>query len=312
MTSTQDTAGHPDVTEISELVEGVLAPDRTVSVREHLDDCALCADVRAALEEIRCSLGTLPGPVRMPADVAGRIDAALAAEALLSASDSGTAPAPTSAPAPAMGATHTSATTRRRRTDVSRETSPSSAATGERSAGAAGSHPARRTGSTGPGRDGRATPRSRAARRRTLALGTVLAAGALGIGVLLTQPFQEDPASPAAASFSGRPLDQQVTGLLTEAGRSQESSPQPRTMIRPAVEVPSCIRAGIARTEDAVAAQKGRFDGKDAYLVLLPDPEADSRVTAYVVDASCIRESSAGKETEGDVLLKRSYARSSD
>jgi hypothetical protein len=140
----------------------------------------------------------------------------------------------------------------------------------------------------------------------------VLAAGALGIGVLLTQPFQEDPATPAAASFSGRPLDQQVTGLLAEAGRSEKSSsPQPRTMIRPAVEVPSCIRAGIARTEDAVAAQKGRYDGKDAYLVLLPDPEADSRVTAYVVDASCIRESSTGKKTKGDVLLKRSYARSS-
>lgn len=309
MTSTKDTAGHPDVTEISELVEGVLAPDRTVSVREHLDDCSLCADVQAALEEIRCSLGTLPGPARMPADVAGRIDAALAAEALLSAAGSGTEPVP--APASTAGVTHTSATTHRRPTDVSRETSPSSPAPGERSGGTAGSHPARRTGSTGPGRDGRTAPRSRAVRRRTLALGAVLAAGALGIGVLLTQPFQEEPASPAVASFSGRPLDQQVTGLLAEAGRSEESSsPQPRTMIRPAVEVPSCIRAGIARTEDAVAVQRGRYDGKDAYLVLLPDPEAGSRVTAYVVDASCIRESSTGKETKGDVLLKRSYARS--
>ncbi|MGW0602465.1 anti-sigma factor family protein [Streptomyces sp. NPDC002640] len=311
MTSTKDTAGHPDVTEISELVEGVLAPDRTVSVREHLDDCALCADVLAALEEIRCSLGTLPGPVRMPADVAGRIDAALAAEALLSASGNGTA----TAPAPTVGTARTSAThPRRRPTDVSRETSPPSPAPvpGGRSGGAAGSPPARRTGPTGPGRDGRSSTRPGAARRRTLTLGAVLAAAALGIGVLLTQPFQEDPAPPTAASFSGRPLDQQVTGLLAEAGRSEESSsPQPRTMIRPAVEVPSCIRSGIARTEDAIAAEKGRYDGKDAYLVLLPDPKADSRVTAYVVDASCIRESSAGKETKGDVLLKRSYARSS-
>ena len=86
MTST-DTAGHPEVTEISDLTEGLLPPSRTADVRRHLDDCALCADVYASLEEIRGMLGTLPGPSRMPADVAERIDAALAAEALLNATE---------------------------------------------------------------------------------------------------------------------------------------------------------------------------------------------------------------------------------
>ena len=85
MTSTTDTAGHPDVAEISDLTEGLLPPSRTADVRRHLDGCALCADVYASLEEIRGLLGTLPGPPRMPADIAGRIDAALAAEALLNA-----------------------------------------------------------------------------------------------------------------------------------------------------------------------------------------------------------------------------------
>ncbi|MFE4645751.1 anti-sigma factor family protein, partial [Streptomyces sp. NPDC056730] len=85
MTSTTDTAQHPDVSEISDLAEGLLSPSRSAAVRSHLDGCALCADVHDSLEEIRGLLGTLPGPPRMPADVAERIDAALAAEALLDA-----------------------------------------------------------------------------------------------------------------------------------------------------------------------------------------------------------------------------------
>ena len=87
MTTTTDSAGHPDVAEISDLTEGLLSPARTSEVRRHLDGCELCADVHASLEEIRGLLGTLPGPPRMPADVAGRIDAALAAEALLDSHD---------------------------------------------------------------------------------------------------------------------------------------------------------------------------------------------------------------------------------
>ena len=82
MTSTTDTdREHPDVAEISDLTEGLLsavphrgrapAPRRVRALRRRL----------ASLEEIRGLLGTLPGPHRMPADVAGRIDAALAAEA---------------------------------------------------------------------------------------------------------------------------------------------------------------------------------------------------------------------------------------
>ena len=72
MTSTTDMAGHPDVAEISDLAEGLLPPARSTELRRHLDDCELCADVYTSLEEIRGLLGTLPGPPRMPADVAGR------------------------------------------------------------------------------------------------------------------------------------------------------------------------------------------------------------------------------------------------
>lgn len=301
MTATKDTAGHPDVTEISDLAEGVLAPDRTASVRGHLDDCVLCADVLSALEEIRCALGTLPGPVRMPAEVSGRIDAALAAEALLSASGTTSAASPEELD---LGAA--------RAADVSRETERGAV----RPTGRAGSRPSNRKPATavGPGRPGETRPRTRTTRRRSLALGAVLVAAALGVGVWVTQPFQTDTPSATAATFSGQPLQQRVTGLLDEADMSTQSSasPQPRTLVRPAVEVPACVRAGIGGQAEPLAAQRGRFQEKDAYLVVLPDASKDSQVTAYVVDASCITQASSGKETEGDVLLRRSYARSSN
>ncbi|MFE5208866.1 hypothetical protein [Streptomyces sp. NPDC056600] len=153
----------------------------------------------------------------------------------------------------------------------------------------------------------------RTSRRRSLALGAALAVAALGIGVWVTQPFQTDTPPSTAATFSGQPLQQRVSGLLDEADLStQSSSPQPRTLVRPAVDVPTCVRAGIGGDTEALAAQRGRFHEKDAYLVVLPDPAKDSRVTAYVVDASCITQASSGKETKGDVLLRRSYARSSN
>ncbi|MEU0100807.1 hypothetical protein ABZ174_20205, partial [Streptomyces sp. NPDC006267] len=82
VTSTADTAQHPEVSEISDLTEGLLPPSRAVEVRQHLARCDLCSEVQGSLEEIRGLLGTMPAPEPMPEDIAARIDAALAAEAL--------------------------------------------------------------------------------------------------------------------------------------------------------------------------------------------------------------------------------------
>ncbi|MFD8661630.1 anti-sigma factor family protein, partial [Streptomyces globisporus] len=81
MTPTADTAQHPEVSEISDLTEGLLAPSRTAEVQQHLAQCDLCSEIRDSLEEIRGLLGTMPDPEPMPEDIAARIDAALAAEA---------------------------------------------------------------------------------------------------------------------------------------------------------------------------------------------------------------------------------------
>ncbi|MER7493727.1 hypothetical protein ABT033_14085 [Streptomyces pharetrae] len=320
MTSTTDTAGHPDVTEISDFTEGLLPPARSIDVRRHLDECAVCADVHASLEEIRSLLGTLPGPPRMPAEVAGRIDAALAAEALLNASapelpepseesaegeesDAGEPVAANPAPSHAPGTG----------THVSRETVTAA----DRPAGQA------RASSTGPGRKGR----KHGGRRRAAVLGAVLSAAALGLGSVLwtsltgTQPDTpaQERQNTAADTFAEGRLEAQVADLLAQRqhtrkgsrtpGGGVESAPAsggPRVLQQPAAEIPECVQRGIGRDEDALATEEGVYEGTDALLVVLPEASDPARVTAYIVQSTCVDQPSAGP---AKVLLEQTYKR---
>ncbi|MDX3520997.1 hypothetical protein [Streptomyces scabiei] len=303
MTSTTDTAGHPDVAEISDLSEGLLPASRTNHLRQHLDECPLCSDVYASLEKIRGLLGTLPGPPRMPDDVAGRIDAALAAEALLNAGPQGqeATAEPASAGVSRTGREEDTA-------HVSRETSP----TVDRPAG----HP---RASTGPGRTGK-----RRFRRPTTVIGAVFAIAALGFGTVIVRSGGEsdgpgrETVTAASTTFSGVKLEKRVQALLGENSTGTERSPSKEafgtatspdksrnTVLK--AEVPSCIARGIGDVTGVIASEPGTYRGADAYLVLLPDGADDSRVTAYVVDASCVGRAA---EPAGDVLLKQSYPRS--
>jgi len=299
VTSTTDTAGHPDVAEISDLTEGLLPASRTADVRRHLDECELCSDVHASLEEIRGLLGTLPGPPRMPADVAGRIDAALAAEALLQA----TAPEAVNGPAPVESA------------HVSRETSP----TADRPAGHA------RPSTAGPGRK----ERTRNGRRRIAVLGTVFTVAALGFGSVLLSTLDDGKSSgtsaqgqtsPSADTFSTSGLEKQVSDLLTQKGSASggsraphtsvgaqdvPGSGDPRILVTP--DVPPCIQKGINSSGSPLVTEDGIYKGTDALLVVLRDPSDSTRVTAYVMDASCVKSAPSGT---ADVLLKRSYTHS--
>lgn len=305
MTSTTDMAGHPDVAEISDLSEGILPPSRSTDVRRHLDDCELCADVYASLEEIRGLLGTLPGPPRMPADVAGRIDAALAAEALLNATEPEAAKEPASVGAPRSASEDDSGA------HVSHETSTPA----DRPAGRP------RSSTTGPGRKGR----TRNGRRRIAVLGTVFTVAALGLGsVLLSSLGDNKPPhdtaggrqTTAADTFSEGKLQKQVTDLLAES-QSEEGGDSrtplgaatapgtnhPRVLREPTV--PGCVRDGIGRKDAALAVENGTYQGKKAMLVLLPNASDATRVTAYIVDATCVDHQAS--TARGKVLLERSY-----
>ncbi|MFE4060359.1 hypothetical protein ACFXP3_29425 [Streptomyces sp. NPDC059096] len=334
MTSTTDTAQHPDVSEISDLAEGLLPPARSTDLRLHLDGCALCSDVHDSLEEIRGLLGTLPGPPRMPADVAERIDAALAAEALLDATTSDESTAPdeaTAAPAPAPAADETPDS------DVSRETSPVSEPPSPATAPAATpetvrtDRPAGRPkAATGPGRGGR----SRLRRRRTAVLGAVFGTAFVGIGALLLPPLHssgsgESEASKTASSaasdgelFSDTRLQDRVDTLLAsgaDAGTESETKAgRPRSMegdrggasnsplLTPEPTVPACIQRGIGSNLSALAAERGTYEGSDAYLVVLPHSDDTTRVQVYVVDATCVK---SAPSSDGTVLLTHAYLR---
>ncbi|MEU9855135.1 hypothetical protein [Streptomyces sp. NPDC047974] len=292
MTTTDkaDTAQHPDVSEISDLTEGLLSPSRSATVRRHLDGCALCADVRSSLEEIRGLLGTLPGPPRMPAEIAGRIDAALAAEALLDA----TAP--------------DSPRRVSRETTVSEGTTPEPAvrAVSRETARPAEGRPPAPRAATGPGR-GRTRHRGRIAALAGLA-GTLVAAVCAVSLYALTQNGADEGGSAAdtAASaplstFSGESVEDRVESLLGGDGPTVRApqGERPESLSAETTEstgvaqrnvdeaLPECVRAGTGRTDAVLVSEHGEYEGTSAYLLVLPDPEDSSRVEAYVVDASC-------------------------
>ncbi|MCX5405998.1 zf-HC2 domain-containing protein [Streptomyces sp. NBC_00335] len=315
-TGATGTIGHPDVSEISELAEGLLSPSRTAEVRSHLGDCPLCEDVRASLEEIRALLGTLPGPARMPVDVSGRIDAALAAEALLDATtrheEPGTGhpdPAAPEVPGP----------------DASRETSPGPLGPlGDPGALRPSGHPA---GPTGPGR--------RRARRRIALAGGLLAACAAGVMVFgltsgdraLSGDARSDASS--AQSRSGTPeytaqgLPGTVRELLASGSRGDkaagegnntfgvENSPQSEPSPAPAdgrtPRAPACVQEATGRTESPLGFESGTYEGKDVFLIVLPHPGDPAVVDAYLVGSACVTDPSA---VPGKPLLTSTYSRS--
>ncbi|MFD3522770.1 anti-sigma factor family protein [Streptomyces sp. NPDC058653] len=330
MTTTTGMTEHPDVSEISDLTEGLLSPARSVEVREHLDGCSLCADVYASLEEIRGLLGSLPGPPCMPADVAARIDGALAAEALLNA----TAPDPSGTDATA---------------DVSRETSrttdaPEAAASEAEPAsepdpalvpsavtpGAVAPDAPRADRPAGHSRAARGPGRARQLRRRRGAiLGAVFGTAAIGVSVLLlqTSPGGEDTtmkadsgtsqADGSGAAFSGTGIREKVGSLLASTPSTGEpraaegldsTRNAPTTTASPKLmsQVPPCIQQGTGRSDIPLAAERGTYEGTDAFLLVLSDPDDGSLVRAYVIDAACV---DVVPPTKGELLLTQAYPR---
>ncbi|MCM2427424.1 hypothetical protein [Streptomyces sp. RKAG337] len=299
MTSTTGMDAHPEVSEISDLAEGILPPGRSADVRGHLDGCALCSDVRTSLDEIRNLLGTLPGPPRMPADIAGRIDAALAAEALLDA----TAP-----PAVPRGTADAS---------VPRGT----AAAADRPTGHA---PA----STGPGR-GHARPRRRWARTLLVTASTVAVLGfggvllhSIDVGTTSSDTAKKDSSAQGAArtpaetpteAMAASALQARVHELLgtystAKAGGDPQSpalgsdTPANTPLRTHSVPLPPCVQDGVHRSEQPLASAHEPFEGTDAYLVVLPHPGDPAHVDLYVVDAGC-------STKPGRVLRQDTYAR---
>jgi hypothetical protein len=278
VTPTTGTDEHPEVAEISALTEGILPPDRSADVRGHLGDCVLCADVRASLDEIRGLLGTLPGPPRMPADIAGRIDAALAAEALLDSTS------PDSAPTAVSRETAAEAVPAR----VSRETVPVP--------GRPGGHA---SAATGPAR---VRPRRRWGKGLLV---TASVAAVLGLGGVLVSSLgtgTNNNNSDATKSIAGagtkdatEDLEARVHSLLAGATVTPKMTPNmgAKETGRTSASVPPCVLQATNRTDTPLVTGHDVYKGKDSYLIVLIHRGDASQVDAFVVDASCT--SSPGK-----------------
>ncbi|MFC6514658.1 hypothetical protein ACFQFR_18615 [Streptomyces goshikiensis] len=226
MTHTTGTIRHPDVSEISELTEGLLSPARTAEVRRHLGDCDLCADVQASLEEIRALLGTLPGPARMPSDVAGRIDAALAAEALLDSTAHRTDDPPSAQD-------HTGVPPVAPPAEADTETPAAPAVPALPAAGSGGRRPAGHpSGATGPGR--------RRARRRIAVVAGLAGAGAFALAVFLL------------GGPTGTPSHDTAT-----RGRAESSAAQPSADTYTAQGLRSSVQQLLAASDGAKAETGG-------------------------------------------------------
>jgi hypothetical protein len=177
---------------------------------------------------------------------------------------------------------------------------------------------------TGPGRPGKAH------RRRVAALGAAFGAAALGISLFFVQggiqtlgsdsgEKKSDTAVSGAATtrFEGETVEARVQALLHQDAplkAPKESSPESMsaeggdTPNRSVAEVlPACVKAGTDRPDGVIAFQRGDYEGRPAYLLVLPHPTERSQVQAYVVDASC---ADGGGKGKAEVLLTQSYPRS--
>ncbi|WP_326698652.1 hypothetical protein OG909_15770 [Streptomyces sp. NBC_01754] len=320
MTSAADTAGtiqHPDVSELSDLAEGLVPAPRASALRQHLDACTPCGDVHDSLEDIRSLLGNVPRPLRMPEEFTDRIDAALATESLAARESRTFAHA------------------------VPRETrhQPMGAPTTVRPSG----HPRR---ASGPGR------RSARRRRHALILGTAFGAAVVGVSVFLLQSVQTSETSALKTTdqgagirtdsthdFADGTLGVQVHALLKEATPASEaplsqapgagtsdpgthepsmdaqSSPRNTPsgpaavgspLLAPVADVPPCVQQGTGRDAPALAVNEGTYQGTSAFLVVLPHASDPNRVQAYVVDATCVGITPPAK---GRLLLSQAYTR---
>ncbi|MET9770568.1 zf-HC2 domain-containing protein [Streptomyces sp. NPDC006415] len=321
MTSTADTAQHPEVSEISDLTEGLLSPSRAAEVRQHLAECDLCAEVQDSLEEIRGLLGTMPAPEPMPEDIAARIDAALAAEAR---------PAAPTDDKPVVVSRETTT-----EEDATTSRTASGSTSGSGSATAPDRPAGRSSAATGPGR------RPARRRKRAVVLGTAFGAAVIGMSVFFLQSVAPSgdaaksvtdggvsAADSSAPAYADGTLEAQVQDLLGDEASQKspgvkkvppeadtksssealtpEAEPSRSPMKAPVVAVPPCVQKATGRTTAALALDEGTYRGTDAYLVVLPHASDSSRVQAYVVASSCV---DTAPESSGQLLLTRSYNR---
>lgn len=271
---------HIDVDVLSDLVEGLLSASREAELAPHLAGCDECRDTLDALREIRDLLGAQPVEP-MPADVAARIDGALALAALPPPRTGG----PTGPPRAAVSSEH--ARRRRRRGPALLLAAAATAAVvtlgvvvvdsgrgdgGQRSD----------TGARAPAM----SPHSDDAKSSA-------GAAAEGPTSSLSQNGNEvsTPENSTTRPYTEAELTARINLLLHDTARA---GPLP---------VPACVASAIgADAVDPLATDSGSYRGQRAWIVVAAGDTAEA-VEVYIVDAACVRGTPSALADSGGVLL---------
>ncbi|MFE4975730.1 hypothetical protein ACFRAR_26955 [Kitasatospora sp. NPDC056651] len=319
------TDDHPPVERLADLAEGLVdSPDELAALRRHLDGCAECRETIDALAEVQALLGEVTAPP-MPADIAARLDAALA-EAAAEAAGSGHEAAERPQERPAAGhragapARPVPAATTPATPPYAPSSTPPHAPPSTPSPAGPGHRPAGRSGSaTGPGRSGR--------RRFALLLGSAAALAALALGgALLLHPA--DPSGVTTAVAGGAPTaadpgairtphaagagtayrEDELTAQIQQLLARTESAPGPHATgpgnpeaalpaegIRPepAAPDPSDAPTGAACPTPAagppLATDRGSYQGAPVDVLVYPLPGRPGFVDVYLRSPDCGR-----------------------
>lgn len=302
LSSPEPADAHPSVEELADLAEGLVEPAEAArTLHRHLNGCAECRETADALAEVQALLGAVePEPV--PADVAARLDAALAEAAL-------TETARTEATG---GADRPQESPRRSPADARRTDAP---ATPVRAVPAPSAPPSRPGSSSGPGR-----PRLRR-RRFAVLLGAAAALAAFGLGGALLLDHSEGSGTSAASA--GLPEDQSArTPHLAGPGtayREDQLAAQVQQLLarsgaEPGLRATGPARSGAAPAEGArpelsgpdspaapaspaacqapapgtpLATDRGSYQGSPVEVLVYPAPGRAGYVDVYLRSPDC-------------------------
>ncbi|MFJ7247471.1 hypothetical protein ACIQWA_22915 [Kitasatospora sp. NPDC098652] len=308
LSSPGPTDAHPSVDELADLAEGLVEPAGAAeALHRHLDGCAECRGTVEALAEVQTLLGTVE-PEPMPADVAARLDAALAEAARADH----LSPAESTGPTGAAGRPGRAPATARR-TEFP--------ATPVRAAAAPSAPPARPSSTSGPGR-----PRPRR-RRFALLLGAAAALAAVGLGSALLLHQDDSPArttaSAASAGTVGSPGEQsartphltgpgtvyqedrladQVQQLLDRSGSQPglratgpgKSGAAPADGSRPELSGPASPTAPVSPADcrapapgPPLATDRGSYQGSPVDVLVYPAPGRPGFVDVFLRSPDC-------------------------
>ncbi|MGE7435045.1 hypothetical protein [Kitasatospora sp. NPDC001175] len=224
---------HPGTELLADLAEDLADPDLVPGLRRHLAECPDCADSFVAFAEVRDLLGAVEAPP-LPADIAERIDAALAAEAArLPVAEPRPAAAQPAEPGPAEAQLTGAQPAEPPMAEPDGPFGPASSAERTarpvRGASAPPGRPADRTrpgsstaASPGPGGPGRPAPAGRR-RRGRLVLGAAALIAVLGIGgaLIVRQDGAHVRANDTAATAASTAVARPTGGPATQGADAQ-------------------------------------------------------------------------------------------